>query len=346
VKFKRTVVVAIKGIAHGGEDHQLSGGTTGTRAVLTSDPDPYCVLADKSTLLAGYMLECTFRGFTGTAQDYLAAHAKDLSTDRRKSGPSSFLVFEHEDELQVSIPDPHSELDDYIVCFDLAPKPALRVRSDPLLTAVVTALALESRLLYSAKKVTDVVVFHRDDGKPIFSYSGEAGGALAWVSSPLSPETRSRIAATYAVLARASSLQTLARLINASYEHEQDRLRAFLSVWTATEVFISKAFSRYETRLFAAPASTVLLKEYQAVIEKVRDLMQEEYKLLDRFTVIASNLCPTDADADTGLLRAANKLRNTIHKDTPREAELPVDSTRNLLLKYLVLYLRESESDS
>jgi hypothetical protein len=99
------------------------------------------------------------------------------------------------------------------------------------------------------------------------------------------------------------------RLLNQSFDTEQDPLPRFLAAWMALEVFVNKTFTSYERELWDEFATKLTAPLRDRYVKKINEVMQNEYKLLDRFVVVSERLSPEDADSDYNAIRPSHKRK-------------------------------------
>ena len=113
----------------------------------------------------------------------------------------------------------------------------------------MTASAFSTDQLLRYKKVTDFVVFFREDGKPIYSYEPKVSGNIS-VSTTIREKEVEKAGKWYLLLREDQSLERPVNLFVASLQTEDNNFRSFLSAWSALEIFVNKTFSLYENILF------------------------------------------------------------------------------------------------
>lgn len=78
-------------------------------------------------------------------------------------------------------------------------------------------------------------------------------------------------------------------------------------------------------------------------LKRIHEVMKDNYRLSDKFIVIAVDLCPADVDADLLIFERAKRLRDDItHGDAVDEAGPPVEDLRTLLRKLFHSHLNPS----
>ncbi len=103
---------------------------------------------------------------------------------------------------------------------------------------------------------------------------------------------------------------------------------------------MNKVFGTYETKLFPELMSDNRPTVHGQYLDQIRDVMKDKYRIFDKFTVLACQLSPEDADADVVRFKAAKDMRDKMsHGQDVIEAALPVECVQTLLRKYLRLHL-------
>jgi hypothetical protein len=115
-------------------------------------------------------------------------------------------------------------------------------------------------------------------------------------------------------------------------------MRSFLAVWTAIEIFINKTFKAYEEPFFRELNEGDYPDARRQYFERLRDVMKDKYRLIDKFRLIAFQLRPEKADEDVSQLNWAKKDRdNLLHGQEIDKASLPVRTVQELARRYLHL---------
>jgi hypothetical protein len=346
VKYVYTAIFSIKGLSmhpSAGDELLLVDPAAGIRAILTSQPDPHSLEGDRALAVAGLMLQgivsskCVAKEFKLRVTDAVA----EIKAARQKEfGTRPFLVVIGEGEAASFTPSQQRDAEDFIVCFDAADKDEIRGRFHHNITAIMNAISFEAVSVIGISKVTDAVVFFQEDGKPIYSYTFSGGAAKMYISRPLADGQVDAIAQLYRPFAADITLQRVQRLIRFSFETEDDLLRSFLAAWSAFEIFVNKVFATYETAFFdsvAGPGDPEALRKYLA---RIREVMKDKYRLLDKFAAISFQLSPDTANVDLETARVAKEVRDhLLHGEHADEASLPVKSIRDLASKYVRLHI-------
>ncbi len=133
-------------------------------------------------------------------------------------------------------------------------------------------------------------------------------------------------------------LQAVIDLFSGSLKpYENGFLHAFISAWTGLEIFIVKQFKVIQMSVGITvkgiPAHGIFSK-------RMLDVMNDKYRLLDKFAALSNYLNESGADEDISLFQEIKTIRDRFfHNMSGAIEDLPLDKTRDLLEKYLKLYL-------
>lgn len=312
--YRHTVVYRVRGIVlpEGTERILVDRPDEELRAWLTTAVDTYCAEGDQRDTVANMLLDGAFGADNPQPwQDRLVQGVTQMQAQRRNrfsNGP--FVVIAKTGPLSSYTPSVEREEQPFILCFDGSDTKAIRSATTATITSLIMALVVGVDHFSGLDRVSDFVMSYRDDGKAIFSYTASVGSATAYVSSPLDDETGGAIDGLYATIVNDPDAQRVVSIMLASLEHDDDRLRAFLSAYTALEVFIRK-------------------------------MVRSRAVLIDAFAWVNQALCASDYPADRDVFRDLNQARNAyLHSQGISEASFPLEDTRRLLRKYLRLYLQ------
>lgn len=133
-------------------------------------------------------------------------------------------------------------------------------------------------------------------------------------------------------------LQAVIDLFSGSLKpYESGFLQAFISAWTGLEIFIAKQFKAIQLNIGitikGAPAHNIFS-------ERMLEVMKDKYRLLDKFVALSNYFNESGADDDISLFKKIKKVRDDFfHSMVGSVESLPLNETRELLEKYLKLYL-------
>ncbi|MFY9527742.1 MAG: hypothetical protein WAR24_02425 [Candidatus Acidiferrales bacterium] len=129
-------------------------------------------------------------------------------------------------------------------------------------------------------------------------------------------------------------------MIRSSFETQDDPLRSFLAAWSVFEIFVNKAFVAYEASFFDSMLGEGHPDVQRKYLERIRQVMKDKYRLVDRFAAISFQLSPATSDEDVKRVLRTKKVRDDLfHGDAVDEANLPVMAIRDLASKYLRLHV-------
>jgi hypothetical protein len=350
MKYRYTAIFSIKGLSlppSEGEKTLVIDSAVGLRAILTSQPNSHTFEGDRSLAVAGLMLRALFNSEpTGNEfKQRVATAVEELQAARqREFGSSPFLIVIGEGEIPSFNPAHERDAEDFIVCFDGADKGAIRGRFHDKLTALLNAIVSEAETVIGIRKVADPVVFFREDGKPVYSYTFSAGPVRAYISRPLADNRMQAIGELYRLLSADTIVQRVQRLIRSSFETEDDPLRSFLAAWSAFEIFVNKVFGTYESSFFDSLLEERHSEVQRKYLRRIREVMKDKYRLTDKFAAVSFQLSPATGDEDLETVLMVKKVRDELSQgETVDEARLPVKPIRDLASKYLRLHVERDK---
>lgn len=344
MKYRYVVVFQLIGVIKPSAELEASTlelAATRTRARLTTDLDTLPQEVDEAVAVGSLLLKGLIgQGSEGTPEERLAQEVEELRQRRRKeAGEATFLVVEGWGEVIDFCPQPQRELASYVLAIDDAPKMEIRSRHESSVHGLLAAIAIASEHLCGVKKVADSVVFVREDGKPLFCYT-VSGSACAYGSSPLAPDAWAQVPRNAKTLSRHQALVDSARLLTRALAEDSDPLLSFLSAWSGLEIFVNKNFKDYENRVLSRLSVGTPPPVPQRVVERIRSVMSDKYRLSDKFSVISGELAGSSVEADQLAFEAIKLVRDKLlHGEDIPLASLPTAEAKRLLRKYLQLHL-------
>jgi len=344
--YRYTTVHRVKGVTFGPDKIDidlLNDDSAGLRAYLTTRLDVHSNEIDEHVAIANVLLNSMF-GHSPNSLEQLSTEVTSIQEARRKKyGESVFLVTVVQGVVQPFQPDAEREFDGFIVYLDGSPNKQIRDKLTERVSQVVASLSFAIDNLLAVEKVTDTVIFYREDGKRVHSYN-LTGSANAFGSRRISDDDPPKVDGYYRSLRRNPALQQMTHLISSSLSTSDDQLRSFLTIWSAFEMFISKVFSDYERQLLQdleAAQNPHLPKQY---LVRIKDVMNGRVRLTDKFSVISDRLDPVNAQTDVAEFAKLKKQRDTLHTKDISLEHLPIEATQRLVRKYVALHLRRQKS--
>lgn len=123
--------------------------------------------------------------------------------------------------------------------------------------------------------------------------------------------------------------------------HENGRLHSFIAAWAGLEIFVVKKFDEL---LGGIKRKAKVSGMHQKLFDRMFDVMDGKYRVVDKFIILASHYDEADADKDIALFVKIKKARDDFfHTMKTGADDLPLDEVRTLLEKYLKLHLAKSK---
>ncbi len=269
------------------------------------------------------------------------AHALEELRERRDQefGKGVFIVLEADGEVDTWNPTHSKETDDYVWVYEGASETEIRQKYQALVNDILASFFVGSDLVDGVKKVADGVYFINDEGKPVYSMS-LMEGVNATVSSALDLDAIDYVRTASAELATQDDLIKPIGLLTSSLDSESDDLRSFLSVWTSLEMFVNKIFSQYKPQFFDWIDKPSDEEKPRRFAERIREVKNGKYSLLDRYAVAAYILARRDAEDDIASFKIVKDIRDgLVHRGGVTSDPLPIADTRHLFRKIVRLHL-------
>jgi hypothetical protein len=351
MKYKYVSVYKIRGLTHVPEQGDIKlyakENNGSVIAVLTDKPDEYCHEIDEAQCL-GYSLLRAFAVKAGpdrNGPDMKAQIARIRERRKKELAGSDALVFIAEGEVEADFSSRSVERHDYVLGIDIITKETIAEAHSEDFNAILTAIFLS--VGNSAIQVTRIagdVYLIGKGGKPVYSLGLSASGE-AYTSVPTTDRFIGMAQAHAATLATKSSLSRVYKLLIQAISRDNDELRRFIFGWSALEILISKLFSEYEKQFVqnlvgAHPANNSL-----RYFERVREVMQGKYSIIDKFVIVAACIGDDRSEADIENFTKIKKMRDALlHGEVINEKSLPIRETVELLQKYLLRHINPKAS--
>lgn len=118
-------------------------------------------------------------------------------------------------------------------------------------------------------------------------------------------------------------------------------LHAFIAAWTALEMFVVKQFKEIQSSVTININGATAHKDFSS---RMLTVMTDKYRLVDKFAALSSYYGDADADKDMEKLKGIKKTRDDFfHAMKGEVSELPLNQTRQLISKYLQIYLERKQ---
>jgi hypothetical protein len=308
----------------------------GLSATLTLDVDPLVNELDRYFAIANRLLGVLVGAAPGKTID---EQVVEVQKGRSKYGAGNFLVVTGYGDFPWEPSSNSREQDGIVVDLDGPGRAPLRELLIPSIKALMCTLFLAAPNLGTIELISDAGVFLADDGRTVFQYNPQMN-ARAHVGHVVSEGMNTDILGIGRALVLEDQLQRVSALIADSLANDNDPLRAFLTSWSALEIFINKMFPRYEAAFAADLSAAHPAVGHQHYLARVREVMAGSVRLADKFAVIAAALTPDTEATDSATFKRLLRLRNdlthgTLSIDTILPHTEPALLARRLLLAHL-----------
>lgn len=326
MRYKYTLIYQVKGIIipDGKRFVLLEDSTHQVIAFLSNNLDDYCVDIDRRAVIAKRMLS----GLGGGSFESHIEEAKKQRINQYKTPP--FLIIEAIGEDRSFVLKDEKDYEDYIVCLQNDSSTFDNGQYQNLINGVLSSLWLNIDTFYKFKKVGEIVVYFSNNRKPIYNMALSFKGSGYSSRNILDAEINTiKICSEKLFLNEA--FNTICRLLNQSLDSKSDSLLAFLSSWTALEVFVNKTFKNQKQKLIKNLIDHNLLDE-----EMTGEIERDKFSLTTKFEMICINLNNSEISSDMDLFKRLKKSRDDLfHGDEIVLDSLPTHEAQNLLRKYL-----------
>ena len=251
-----------------------------------------------------------------------------------------YLTILSESDENESIPETNAQIGPYLVAVLNATTPTASQKFHrSMIHAAISSLAVSTRNIERAEKVFEAT-YRSHEQHGIVHYCAFSGYAEASVISQLPPDFDQEFREISQCLSENQDLASVFRLLASSYTHHTDKLASFLSAWSALEIFVNKAFPSQEKRLFDAIASS-----HKDFIARLREVMKDKYRLVDKFSLLATTISADTAVDDIKIFKDLKKIRDELlHGADVNTSRLALETTQALLRRYLLAYIKAMQT--
>lgn len=318
----------------------------GVRVFVSQNLDARCRQADQAMAIADLLLNGLFApdGLSSAPDRIQQVVDRNVLERNNRHGQGPFVLLVCQGTIEQVRTDELRELEGILIGFNAVDKEAVRTRFEEVVRATLAAIALNLSAVVGFQSVVDQVVVYQSDSQPVFSYTPRIGLARGRANHLVDIDKFAAVARQAAIRTQKTDVARVQQLLLRSLLVDGDRLRAFLSAWTALEILVNKLFSRYEEALFE-DLSLGRPDPMPQYLNQIKQAMSSRYRLRDKFTVISSALDPAGAAADLADFETAKKLRDSLsHGEELSDDALPLEITSALLRKYLALHLNANST--
>jgi hypothetical protein len=313
-------------------------------AVLIRDPSKLLEHADRGMALGNVLLSGLFGSPDSREVEIkLSEQVTDIANTRfNTAGGAPFLVITIDLDVQPNFREPRNDQPQYSVCFDAIDKDAVRAVARPIADRILGALVIASEADSRFDRLKESMYLVGDDGRITYSLTATFGAASLLVRR-LSADLPERVAKyLLPVGSKRLDLSTVYSLLRSAVDGRTEPLRAFVAAWSALEIFTNKVFKTYEEIWFIGLSRGRVGAETKH-LERIREVMKEKYRLLDKFTVVTVVLAPDDSDGDISEFADLKNARDALfHAGASDESQLPANRALTLARKYIRLHVERS----
>lgn len=327
-----------------GEQSIYNSQSPNITAFLTNNPNQHCTEIDTGLAYLSLM-------YTGKTEEEILSNIKstrqEIQNERRKERkPGAILVIKIKGDADLSINKKlHRETKEFHICHGAVDKDSIKKDHQSTIQSILTSLSISTGSEYQAENLIDNIYFRDTNGKLLFSYEITGGKARLILSKIQDSDKIENISKLIDISEKNSQLNSVFRLFSQSLEANQNRFKAFLSIWSATEIFVNKSFTYYEEKFISKVSGNHDSNGVDRFMERVQSVMKDKYRLYDKFVLIASYLSP-NLENDLKLFKKIKKTRDQIyHGITFNDDELPVEETRELVSIYLKNHMEMKDQD-
>lgn len=312
------------------------------KAKLTGTIDFIPLVVDQAEVVGHQMLGALVgQADEGTLEERVARGVSKAREQRANDvGANTILLFEADGNVDDFEIEPQRETAHFVFAICNSPKREIRARYESEINGILAAIAIASPYFCGVKKLVDQVIFLLQDGKPIFCYSF-SGSGRGYVSTNIPDGNLATIAKHARALSKHQALTDVARLIARSLAEEGDPLLSFLSAWSSLEIFVNKNFRQYEELVLERLSAGEPPVAPPRLVERIRVVMSDKYRLSDKFSVIANEFGDLEIDTDQASFEAVKGIRDKLlHGEDIDLRDLPTSDVLRLLRKYVGFHLK------
>jgi hypothetical protein len=272
----------------------------------------------------------------------LNEHIADIKS-RRGSSSDPAVVFEARGEVEANLEGPGRELDRFEIRWDVFDKDALRASLASAVSASLTAIRISSNMGCKFESLGDGAYLIKADGRTLHSFTAKMGTPTVYVSRGLDETMKGLVPRLVSGMLRQPEICNVAALFAMALEQKSDRYKGFVTAWSALEILTGKLFRRYEDTLVAKLEGASNAPGLKSYLDRVQEVMNGRYTLVDRFIVLSIFLGGDQAAEDIARFKACKEIRDKLfHGKQIPDRELPIDDVFGLLDKYLRNFLESA----
>lgn len=246
-----------------------------------------------------------------------------------------YLTVFSESEESEPLAEPNRKIGPYLVAIRNASAPtASQISHKHSVNAAISAFSVSAKSIDRAEKIFEANYRIDSELGCVHYFSASAYGE-GRVISQLPDDFGKDFRSISERLRDHQNLLSVFRLLAASYTQNSDKLAAFLAAWSAFEIFVGKIFPSQETQFFSSLESS-----HEEFVSRLREVMNDKYRLTDKFALLASTVSAETAKEDIKAFKSFKKVRDELlHGGDIETSRLPLASIQSLLRRYFFVYI-------
>ena len=316
-------------------------------AKIVANPEAFFTHVDRAQALAAVVLKGIFTpGALEPENPLMAELDKIRSTRCAKTPRTAYLVIEGEDEAATPNLSKRADTDSFIVCFDAIDKGQEREKYRSFTDAVIAALTLglPPDVDHKVEHLGEVIFLQdASEPRPIYTLSITGGPARLSLARRIEKQDLDGVARLVSALVKDKSIARAQELLSTSLSESTTDLEAFLAAWSALEIFVNKSFKAVYEKQWFATVETTASAASKPIFARLKDVMRDKYRLLDKFLMVAATLNPIGATRDVETFRGLKTLRDKLMHDAEVPRHLPTHEIQTLLKEYMRLHLNGAD---
>jgi hypothetical protein len=273
--------------------------------------------------------------------DVLESRIEEIRGERRrKLGTNGVLTIESRGNVEAKVEEPTRDFGEILICFDPIDEDALKEQCRHDITTIIASLGIATSGNYKTERLAEGIYLIDEAGKVIHPRFPRVGGLTVYSSNPIEQRIVEAVKEYSTMLTEARGLERVSNLFVQSMNLEHDDFRRFIFGWTALEILINKVFRNYERTFVDELVSGASVHGAPRYFTRITEVMKDKYRLVDKFSVIASILADESSDADIEQFKLIKGVRDDLfHGQDVLETSLPNAELQSLLSKYFRTHL-------
>lgn len=338
--FQHIIIFSLKGITLESENKDLEIiKTYNLKAILTSHLEKYTDEVNLSNAISRLILKKMFIKNEKFNKEKLLSEIKQIEKlQNEKYDKKSFLIIKVEGDEKLNS-DKIFRNGDINFYFDEDLKNAIKNSSKNKIEYIISSIILNIKKNIHLNKISDAIMFKNSKNENIYLFSFSFTGK-GYSSRAIKSEETNSINNTFNNISDRDISEKIFELLISSMKEGNDSFNSFMSSWSALEILINQLFKIYEKKLYNNLKNNKQ-PSLNKFIKRIRNVMKDKYRLLDKFALLNYYFDPLNADDLASLKDIKNKRNKLIHRNPDTDKKLPIDKVQNILIKYINFHINE-----